>query len=104
MPRRVPRHLAPRFMKHQTIPDPTPNPATYTGRWFRGAKQLAEFRAMGALLIHGKKWRFTGAEELTSAVHMQVIHFPNGFLRGPAQSRIVGRIANVLRVCDRSLW
>ena len=55
MPSGVPRHLAPRFMNHQPIPDPTPNPATYTGRWFRDAKQLAEFRAMGALLIHGRK-------------------------------------------------
>jgi hypothetical protein len=55
MLRSVPRHLTPRFMKHQTIPDPAPNPETYTGRWFRDAKQLATFRAMGALLIHGKK-------------------------------------------------
>jgi hypothetical protein len=42
-------------VKHQTIPDPTPNPATHTGRWFRDARQLAEFRAMGAPLIHGRK-------------------------------------------------
>jgi hypothetical protein len=42
-------------VKHQTIADPTPNPATHTGRWFRDAKQLAEFRAVGALLIHGRK-------------------------------------------------
>ena len=40
---------------HRLIPDPTPNPAVYTGRWFRDAKQLAEFRAIGALLIHGTK-------------------------------------------------
>ncbi len=40
---------------HQFIPDPTPNPEVYTGRWFRDAKQLAEFRAIGALLVHGAK-------------------------------------------------
>jgi SAM-dependent methyltransferase len=40
---------------HRLIPDPTPNPDVYTGRWFRDAKQLAEFRAIGALLIHGTK-------------------------------------------------
>jgi arsenite methyltransferase len=40
---------------HRRIPDPTPNPEVYTGRWFRDAKQLAEFRAIGALLIHGTK-------------------------------------------------
>jgi hypothetical protein len=27
----------------------------YEGRWFRDAKQLAEFRAIGALLVHGTK-------------------------------------------------
>lgn len=37
------------------IPDPTPNPEVYTGRWFRDAKQLAEFRREGALLVWGKK-------------------------------------------------
>jgi len=40
---------------HRRIPDPTPNPDVYNGRWFRDAKQLAEFRAIGALLIHGRK-------------------------------------------------
>ena len=40
---------------HQRIPDPTPNPEVYTGRWFRDAKQLADFRREGALLIHGTK-------------------------------------------------
>ena len=40
---------------HARIPDPTPNPKEYNGRWFRDAKQLAEFRAIGALLIHGTK-------------------------------------------------
>ncbi|MGH9747450.1 MAG: class I SAM-dependent methyltransferase [Candidatus Acidiferrales bacterium] len=40
---------------HRLIPDPTPNPAVYEGRWFRDAKQLAEFRAIGALLVSGSK-------------------------------------------------
>lgn len=40
---------------HRLIPDPTPNPDAYTGRWFRDAKELAEFRAIGALLVHGNK-------------------------------------------------
>lgn len=40
---------------HQRIPDPTPNPEIYTGRWFRDAKQLADFRREGALLVHGTK-------------------------------------------------
>jgi SAM-dependent methyltransferase len=42
-------------VEHHFIPDTTPNPETYTGRWFRDAKQLADFRAMGALLVHGEK-------------------------------------------------
>jgi len=40
---------------HRLIPDPTPNPEVYTGRWFRDAQQLAEFRAIGALLVFGSK-------------------------------------------------
>ena len=40
---------------HRLIPDPTPNPAVYTGRWFRDAKELAAFRAIGALLVYGNK-------------------------------------------------
>ena len=40
---------------HERIPDPTPNPAEYKGRWFRDAKQLADFRREGALLIRGTK-------------------------------------------------
>jgi ubiquinone/menaquinone biosynthesis C-methylase UbiE len=40
---------------HRLIPDPTPNPPEYTGRWFRDAKELADFRAIGALLVYGNK-------------------------------------------------
>jgi arsenite methyltransferase len=38
------------------IPDPTPVPETYTGRWFRDAAQLRAHREVGALLIRGVKW------------------------------------------------
>jgi SAM-dependent methyltransferase len=40
---------------HRRMADPTPAPLVYTGRWFRDAKQVADFRREGALLIHGKK-------------------------------------------------
>jgi len=42
-------------VEHSTIPDPTPKPAEYKGRWFRDAAHLAAFRAIGALLVHGTK-------------------------------------------------
>lgn len=40
---------------HQRIVDPTPAPATYSGRWFRDAAELAAFRKEGALLVRGTK-------------------------------------------------
>ena len=40
---------------HRQIPDPTPAPESYSGRWFRDAAQLRAFRETGALLIHGTK-------------------------------------------------
>ena len=40
---------------HRTIPDATPTPDEYAGRWFRDAAQLRAFREMGALLVHGTK-------------------------------------------------
>jgi ubiquinone/menaquinone biosynthesis C-methylase UbiE len=42
-------------VRHRQIPDPTPVPESYTGRWFRDADQLRAFRQVGALLIHGTK-------------------------------------------------
>ena len=42
-------------ISHQLIPDPTPVPEVYEGRWFRDAAQLREFRETGALLIRGTK-------------------------------------------------
>jgi SAM-dependent methyltransferase len=40
---------------HRLIPDPTPAPQSYTGRWFRDAAQVRAFREVGALLIYGTK-------------------------------------------------
>ena len=37
------------------IPDPTPAPEVYTGRWFRDAAELRAFRQEGALLLEGVK-------------------------------------------------
>jgi len=39
----------------ERIPDPTPVPETYAGRWFRDAAQLRAFREIGALLVRGIK-------------------------------------------------
>jgi len=40
---------------HRRIPDDSPTPETYTGRWFRDAEQLRAFKREGALLVHGTK-------------------------------------------------
>ena len=40
---------------HEQIPDPTPAPESYTGKWFRDAAQIKGFREIGALLIWGTK-------------------------------------------------
>ena len=40
---------------HQLVPDPTPPPDTYTGRWFRDSAHLRAFREIGALLVSGHK-------------------------------------------------
>jgi len=42
---------------HERIPDPTPAPEVYTGRWFRDAAELAACRREGALLVRGAKPR-----------------------------------------------
>ncbi|HUI41105.1 MAG TPA: methyltransferase domain-containing protein [Terriglobia bacterium] len=42
-------------VEDRRIPDPTPTPATYTGRWFRDAEELRRFREEGALLVYGTK-------------------------------------------------
>jgi len=40
---------------HTCVADPTPTPATYTGRWFRDAAQLRDFKIENALLVHAAK-------------------------------------------------
>lgn len=42
---------------HTRIPDPTPAPDSYQGRWFSDAAQVRAFREQGALLVHGNKPR-----------------------------------------------
>ena len=37
------------------VPDPSPTPDVYTGRWFRDAAQLRAFKTAGALLVRGTK-------------------------------------------------
>jgi ubiquinone/menaquinone biosynthesis C-methylase UbiE len=40
---------------HRLIPDPTPAPESYSGRWFKDSAELRAFRQIGALLVHGTK-------------------------------------------------
>lgn len=42
---------------YRRIVDDTPVPEVYTGRWFRDAEQLRQFRAEGALLVSASKPR-----------------------------------------------
>jgi len=44
-----------RDVVHENIPDPTPTPEVYSGKWFRDAAQLAAFHKIGALLVRGEK-------------------------------------------------
>jgi SAM-dependent methyltransferase len=40
---------------HRRIPDNSPTPDVYTGRWFRDVEELKKFKSQGALLVHGTK-------------------------------------------------
>ncbi len=40
---------------YRRIPDDSPTPEVYTGRWFRDADEMRRFKQEGALLIHGVK-------------------------------------------------
>lgn len=42
-------------VQSRNIPDPTPVPEDYSGRSFRDAEQMRNFRKVGALLVHGSK-------------------------------------------------
>ncbi len=37
------------------IQDETPTPETYTGRWFKNAEELRDFKRIGALLLMAQK-------------------------------------------------
>jgi ubiquinone/menaquinone biosynthesis C-methylase UbiE len=37
------------------IPDRSPTPETYSGKWFRNAEELRDFKRIGALLLIGEK-------------------------------------------------
>jgi ubiquinone/menaquinone biosynthesis C-methylase UbiE len=40
---------------HRRIPDLSPTPDVYTGRWFRDAEEMRKFKEAGALLVSGVK-------------------------------------------------
>jgi ubiquinone/menaquinone biosynthesis C-methylase UbiE len=40
---------------HRRIPDLSPTPEVYIGRWFRDAEQMQQFKTAGALLVTGVK-------------------------------------------------
>jgi len=40
---------------HRRIPDRSPTPDIYTGRWFRDAEQMRQFKQEGALLLRAAK-------------------------------------------------
>jgi ubiquinone/menaquinone biosynthesis C-methylase UbiE len=42
-------------VEHCRIPDDSPTPEVYTGRWFRDAEQMRRFKKEGALLVYGTK-------------------------------------------------
>src|SRR5208337_4169444 len=44
-----------RAVGHRRIPDRSPTPDVYTGRWFRDAEQMRNFKQEGALLLHAAK-------------------------------------------------
>lgn len=41
------------------IPDRTPTPEQYSGKWFKNAEELRDFKHIGALLLIGRKPPFT---------------------------------------------
>ncbi len=42
-------------VSHRRIPDLSPTPEVYTGRWFRDSAQMRRFKSEGALLVTGTK-------------------------------------------------
>ena len=44
-----------RDVQARRIPDRSPTPETYSGKWFRNAEELRDFKRIGALLLIGEK-------------------------------------------------
>ncbi len=42
-------------VRAMSIPDQTPTPQEYTGKWFKNAEELREFKRIGALLLIARK-------------------------------------------------
>ncbi len=42
-------------VRAERIPDLTPTPEEYSGKWFKNAAELREFKSIGALLLIGRK-------------------------------------------------
>ena len=42
-------------VKAERIPDETPTPEVYSGKWFRNAEELRDFKRIGALLLSARK-------------------------------------------------
>jgi ubiquinone/menaquinone biosynthesis C-methylase UbiE len=42
-------------VESRRIPDESPTPQVYTGKWFRNAEELREFKRIGALLLSARK-------------------------------------------------
>lgn len=57
------RHAGFVNLEHRRIPDPSPTPDVYSGRWFRDAEQMRKFKQEGALLVTGSKPARGSAEQ-----------------------------------------
>jgi hypothetical protein len=42
-------------VRAKRVPDLTPTPEEYSGRWFKNAEELRDFKRIGALLVMGRK-------------------------------------------------
>ncbi len=45
-------------MRALRVPDLTPTPEEYSGKWFKNAEELREFKRIGALLLIARKPNF----------------------------------------------
>jgi hypothetical protein len=42
-------------LQAKRIPDRSPSPEVYSGKWFKNAEELKDFKRIGALLLIGEK-------------------------------------------------